>query len=228
MKVLGIIPARGASKGVPGKNMEVIEGKPLIGYTIEVALKSEVCDCLVVSSDAETILNYAATYPLLIHKRAVQLATDHSPVLDTVFEVLSFAEFSTNESYDVVMLLQPTAPLREAWHLQESIALIAAHPSAASVISVSQTGDIHPARLYHIAEGYLNSLQPESEQLHRQALEPVYLRNGSIYITRCEELRQQKRIMAKPSLAYNMDDKYLLNIDTPRDMLLAKILLKQS
>jgi len=224
MCVLGIIPAREGSKGVPGKNMQMIAGRPLIGYTIEVALNSGIFDTLVVTSDSSSILEYAGRFDVVLHKRSPHLATDESPVIETVVAVLSFAESSFNKKYSSVFILQPTSPLREPWHLVGALQLLTDNPNAASVISVTKMSDNHPARMYKVENGYLNPLLADFEQMRRQDLPPVYIRNGSIYITRRDMLT--KGIMAKPSLAYPMDEKYHLNIDTLRDMQLAKLMIE--
>src|SRR4051812_1432258 len=92
MQVLGIIPARKGSKGVPGKNMHVIAGKPLIGYTIDKALKANILSEIIVTTDDEAVWDYAAKLNVAIHKREAALATDASPVVLTVIEVLHYAE----------------------------------------------------------------------------------------------------------------------------------------
>ncbi len=228
MQVLGIIPARKGSKGVPGKNMQRIAGKPLIGYTIDTALQAGVLSNIVVTTDDEAIWDYASGFDITIHKRDAALATDTSPVVLTVIEVVHFAEEKFGIQYDAVMLLQPTAPLREPWHIKEAIKLLEANTNSDGLISVVKAGDLHPARMYTIEDGNLHSLQPENEQANRQQLPPVYLRNGSIYLTRRDALVAQQRIMISPALAYVMDAKYHLNIDEPRDMLFAKAILENN
>lgn len=228
MRVLAIIPARKGSKGVPGKNTYPIAGKPLIGYTIDVALQSRALANIVISTDDEAIWQYAEGIDVTVHKREATLATDTSPVVLTIIEVVHYAEQLFNTTYDAVMLLQPTAPLRETWHITGAIKLLENNPPYDCLISVVQAGDVHPARMYSIQDGILHSLQPENEQKNRQELPPVYLRNGSIYLTRRNALLAQQKIMIAPSLAYVMDAKYHLNIDEPRDMLLAKAILENN
>ena len=228
MRVLAIIPARKGSKGVPGKNTYPIAGKPLIGYTIDVALQSQALANIIISTDDEAIWQYAENLDVAIHKREASLATDTSPVVLTIIEVVRYAEKLFNVEYDAIMLLQPTAPLRETWHITEAIQLLEGNPEYDCLISVVQAGDVHPARMYSISDGVLYSLQPENEQKNRQQLPPVYLRNGSIYLTRRNALLAQQKIMIAPSLAYVMDAKYHLNIDEPRDMLLAKAILEDN
>jgi len=227
MQVLAIIPARKGSKGVPGKNIQLIAGKPLIGYTIDVAMQSNAFANIVISTDDDAIWAYAANYNVTVHKRDASLATDASPVVLTIIEVIHFAEQQFNTQYDAVMILQPTAPLRETWHITEAIQMLGDNPAVDCLISVVKAGDVHPARMYNIdGAGIMHSLQPENEHLNRQQLPPVFLRNGSIYLTRRNALLQQQKIMLSPALAYVMDAKYHLNIDEPRDMLLAKAILE--
>lgn len=226
MQVLGIIPARKGSKGVPGKNTYVIAGKPLIGYTIDAALQCPALTNIVISTDDEAIWQYAEALNVTVHKRDAQLATDASPVVLTIIEVIHFAEKLFNTQYDAVMVLQPTAPLREPRHISEAIQMLQQTPASNCLISVVQAGDLHPARMYTIDGGTLHSLQPENEHLNRQQLPPVYLRNGSVYLTRRDALLKHKKIMLSPALAYVMDAKYHLNIDEPRDLLLAKAILE--
>jgi CMP-N,N'-diacetyllegionaminic acid synthase len=230
MQVLGIIPARKGSKGVPGKNMVRIAGKPLIGYTIDTALQTNALADVLITTDDEAIWDYAAKFNVYVHKRDAQLATDTSPVVLTIIEVLHYAEKLLNKQYDAIMLLQPTAPLREPWHIEEAIALLKNNTDGYEcVISVVKAGDLHPARMYSIdATGRMLSLQPENEQLNRQQLPSVYLRNGSIYLTTRNALLTQQKMIISPALAYIMDAKYHLNIDEPRDMLLAKAILENN
>lgn len=229
MRVLAIIPARKGSKGVPGKNTQLIAGKPLIGYTIDAAVQCNTFTNIVISTDDEAIWAYAGNYNVTVHKRDASLATDGSPVVLTVIEVIRFAEQQFNTKYDAVMLLQPTAPLRETWHITEAIQKLEDAPAVNCLISVVKAGDLHPARMYNIdGAGIMHSLQPENEHVNRQQLPPVFLRNGSIYLTRRNALLQQQKIMLSPALAYVMEAKYHLNIDEPRDMLLAKAILENN
>jgi CMP-N-acetylneuraminic acid synthetase len=226
MHILGIIPARKGSKGVPGKNSYPIAGKPLIGYTIDAAIQSGAISNIVISTDDEAIWEYAKNFSITVHRRDAALATDASPVVFTVIEVLHFAEKKFNTQYDAVVILQPTAPLREPWHIQQAIKALENNAGAGCLISVVKVGDVHPARMYTVDDGVLHALQPENEHAPRQQLPPVYLRNGSIYITRRGALLKHQKIMVTPALAYVMDTKYYLNIDEPRDILLAKLILE--
>src|SRR5437868_193704 len=153
MQVLAIIPARKGSKGVPGKNIQLIAGKPLIGYTVDTALESAALTNIVISTDDEAIWEFAISFDVTIHKRDAALAADSSPVVLTVIEVLHFAEEKFKVQYDAVMILQPTAPLREPWHIQQAIKHLEDSPESDCLISVVNAGDLHPARMYTVEEG---------------------------------------------------------------------------
>lgn len=220
MKVIAIIPARGGSKGVPGKNKKIIDGKPLIGYSIEAALQSKLLSQIWVSSDDPEIINITRQYPgIQIHERDGSLATDHSPVADTIKEIIKLTDC------DAIMLLQPTAPIRTSENIDEAIGLLQASVDINSVISVVAMNDIHPARMYWRKESILTSILPEFEQARRQDIPPAYYRNGSIYLVRRAAFEQHHSVMVKPTIPYIMPLDWLLNIDEPRDIIIADALI---
>ncbi len=221
MNVLTIIPARGGSKGVPGKNKALIDGKPLIAYTIETALKSNLPGYLVVSSDDDEILEIAKRYDgVLIHKRGGNLASDVSPITDTI------KELSEKYPSDLILLLQPTSPIRDPKHVIDSIRKLEKKSEANSVISVTAMDDIHPARMYWEKEDGMHSILPEFEKTRRQEIPPALYRNGAIYLVRTKAFKETGQIMVKPALPLKMPSAYLLNIDEPRDLLIAEVLIK--
>lgn len=227
MKILAIIPARGGSKGVPGKNKKHIDGIPLVQYTIDVVKQILECKDIYVSSDDSDILNIAKENDLRIHIRPNNLSCDLSPISDTITEVIKLAEQDNLVSYDYIMLLQPTAPIREVFHIQEAITLLSEDNLAASLVSVSESVDIHPARMYKLDGVRMTSFMPELENERRQDLPKAYCRNGSIYIAKKSAFIEQETIMAKPSIAYIMDGMYWANIDEPKDVLITEVLIKE-
>ncbi len=225
MKVLAIIPARAGSKGVPGKNIYPILGKPLITYTIDSALGSRLLDKIIISSDDPKIKEIAETYPeLSFHQRPVNLAGDFSPISETIEDILSIN--CLNEDYTAVMLLQPTSPIRTSNQIDEAINLFFEHPDANSLISVCAMADVHPARMYWKDEVALKPVLAEFEQARRQDIPKAYYRNGSIYMTRISAFHKDKTVMIKPSIAFEMPTSQLLNIDDSRDIIIAKPLIK--
>ncbi len=220
INVTSIIPARGGSKGVPNKNKKVIGGKPLIAYTIEAALNSKFLGKIVVSSDDSEIIEIAKQYEgVAVHKRAESMASDTSPVSETVYAIIA------DDDIDAVMILQPTAPIRTGKNIDEAIQQLNDHDTVNSVISVVQMNDIHPARMYWNRELTLVPIMPEFEKSRRQDIPTAYYRNGSIYLTRKKAFMANQSFITKPIMPYIMPFNWLLNIDEPRDILIAEALI---
>ena len=176
------------------------------------------------SSDDDTILDLARAYRgLEVLRRPAELAGDTAPIVPVIAHALAHAE-RENEPYDAILLLQPTAPMREPEHISEAIEAL--RPGVNAVISVCEMHDVHPARMYERApDGLLAPLMPQYEQARRQDIPPAYYRNGSMYLVRREAFESQRAVMAKPAVGYVMPERYLLNIDEPRDMIVAEALV---
>lgn len=226
MNVLAIIPARGGSKGVPGKNIYPINGVPLIRYSVDVAVESKCFSSVVVTSDDDQILNASDRPGVMLLKRPADLAQDESSIISVIKHTLLWLSEQGVQNPDAIMLLQPTSPMREVFHIQEAIAKLKENGNVNSVISVCQMTDVHPARMYTISDDVLHSLMPEFEQVRRQDIKPVYYRNGSIYLVRTIAFLEHASVMVKPSTPLIMSDMYLANIDEPRDLIIAEALIK--
>ncbi|RED19569.1 CMP-N,N'-diacetyllegionaminic acid synthase [Flavobacterium cutihirudinis] len=221
MKVLAIIPARGGSKGVPGKNIKDLGGKPLLVHAIECALQSALVTKTVVSTDDSNIANVAIGHNVEVLKRPAHLADDKSNVVDTVLHIIK----ESTENFDVIVLLQPTSPLRTYKDLDNIIKLLADKNDKDGVISVVPMNDIHPARMYKLINDVeLIPLFQTGEALRRQDIEPVYYRNGCFYAVRVNAFLDQKTFMVQKKMAYIMNPDWLVNIDTFRDFKLATLL----
>ena len=133
MKYLAIIPARGGSKRLPNKNILDLNGKPLIAWSIEAAKKSQKIDDIIVTSDSEKILDIAKQYNVKIIKRPDFLASDTA----TTFDAIKHAIETLDDKYEYIVLLQPTSPLRNEKHINESIELLE-KKNADAVISVCE------------------------------------------------------------------------------------------
>lgn len=224
--MLAIIPARGGSKGVPGKNIYPIDGLPLIRYSIDVALNSNCFSHVVVTSDDKAILKAADVPGVILQERPRELAQDDSSIIGVIKHSLDYLMNQYGYAFDAIMLLQATSPIREIYHIQEAIEKLTTNKDINSVISVSEMKDIHPARMYNIQEDRLVSLMPELEQTRRQDIIPVYYRNGSIYLVRTSAFLEKMSVMAKPAMPLLMSDEYLVNIDEPRDLVIAEVMIK--
>lgn len=223
MKVLGIIPARGGSKGVPGKNIKLLHALPLIGYSIRAAEGSQLTRTIV-SSDSleiiETARKLGGDVPFI---RPTELAADDTPTMPVLLHALAML----SEEYDAVMVLQPTSPLRQSWHIDEAIAMLEKDASADSVISVVKVLDAHPARMKRMENGVLidPTFVEAVEGMRRQDLPEYYLRNGAIYLTRTQVIRQSQSLKGMKCLGYTMSEQFSVNIDSHLDFLLAEAIL---
>lgn len=224
MRVLGIIPARGGSKGVPRKNIREVAGRPLIAYTVDAALASRLLTRCIVSTDDQETADISASLGCEVMKRPIELAQDETPTLDVVkyaFDVLE----SQGEFFDFGLVLQPTSPLRTGLDIDSALqALI--QSDADSVVSVYQVSDHHPARMYRMENGRLVSFDEKFASARRQELPPVYHRNGAIYAFR-RSLLEQDTLMGQTILPYIMAEDRSLNIDTEYDLVLADLILSR-
>ena len=220
--VLAIIPARAGSKGVPGKNKIKLNGKTLTEHAYNVAKNSKHVNEIILSTDDQEIIKSFNDKDVILHKRDEFLSSDTSPIIDTVLELVK-----DNPDFEYLVLLQPTSPLRKGIEIDKAVNILKQNNDLSSVISVVETDDVHPARMYWSEKNHkLNPILPEFEQHRRQDIPKALYRNGAIYVCRLSALLKQKSIMAKPSGSFIMDGKYLLNIDDKRDLIIAESLIK--
>jgi len=184
MKIIGVIPARGGSKGIPGKNIKLLKGKPLIAYTIEAALASRL-DRVVVSTDCNIIAEISENYGAEVIIRPECLAEDTTPTLPVIQNVIN----RINGKFDAVMTLQPTSPLRTAKHINEAIELFRDDKLADSLVSVIEVPHNYiPEKLMSFDGRYLSG---NLEVKRRQDTDIKYARNGAaIYITKIQRLSE--------------------------------------
>lgn len=222
-KILGIIPARGGSKRLPGKNILPLAGKPLIAWTIEAAQKSRYIDRILVSSDDDTILDIARSLGVEILERPGELATDTA----SSFDVVNHVHESIQEKYEITILLQPTSPLRTEFHIDEGLELFKEN-KAAAVISVSEM-EHSPLWANTLPENgdMRNFLSPEVINKRSQDLPTYYRINGALYICDTEQmLAQRKFILDDNIFAYRMPPERSIDIDSRFDFLFAETLLR--
>jgi len=221
MRILGIIPARGGSKGIPRKNIKLLHGKELIKYSIEIGLKCDLLDQIMVSTEDKEIAEIsrvagAYTIPYL---RPMHLASDDSPTIDTVIHVLDFYE-RTNNPFDAVCLLQPTVPFRNIEDLNKAIEKFL-QTKADSLISVRAVPHIYnPNWVFEEDDksGFLKLAKGgDSIITRRQDLPKAYHRDGSVYLTKKETLLKEKSLYGKKIVHHIMENSPNINIDTMED-----------
>ncbi|MCC6993604.1 MAG: acylneuraminate cytidylyltransferase family protein [Deltaproteobacteria bacterium] len=184
MRVLGVIPARGGSKGVPRKNIRKLGDRPLIGHTIAAALASRLARTVLTTDDEEIAAvgrSLGAEVPFM---RPAELASDSARAIPVIQHALATLE-AAGDHFDAVMMLQPTTPFRRTEDIDGALALLE-KTGADSVISVVDTGGHHPARMKFLdGDRLIDPPYCEAyENQPRQELTPMYLRNGAIYLTR--------------------------------------------
>ncbi|MEH7367684.1 acylneuraminate cytidylyltransferase family protein, partial [Priestia megaterium] len=192
-RIVAVIPARGGSKGVPGKNIKLLNEKPLIAYSIEAAKGSSYIDRLIVSTDDSEIkdiaVKYGAEVPFL---RPKELSEDTTPTLPVLQHVVNYLE-KEGDTVDVVITLQPTSPFRTSNHIDEALEKLLQSPSE-SVVSLSEV-DYHPYWMKKVSNGTIHSyIESEKEYLRRQDLPKVYKMNGAIFITPRNVLMEERLI----------------------------------
>jgi CMP-N,N'-diacetyllegionaminic acid synthase len=224
MKILGVITARGGSKGLPGKNLRLLAGKPLIAHTIDTARESQAFDRVILSTDDEAIAaagrSRGCDVPFL---RPAELARDETPHLPVLQHAVAWLREHEGYDADAVMILQPTSPLRRAADVRESIALLD-RTGADSVVSVSEVpAHYNPMRTLRIDDGGFASLfvtgDPVRRRINRrQDMPAAWTMNGAIYLFRARVLDE-----ADPSLygsrtaAYVMPAGFGISIDSLDD-----------
>ena len=222
-RVLGLIPARGGSKGVPGKNVRHLAGRPLIAYAIEAARSSGIIDRVVVSTDAEDIAEVArsldADVPFM---RPPDLASDRAPMLAVVQHALSTLQQSGWKT-DIVLLLQPTSPLRQPRHLIEAMTLLntTGADAVASVVEVPR--HMSPDYLMRIENGRLSSFLAEGKRItRRQDARPAFVRDGTVYACWERTLVEQNSLYGRDCRPLIIPASESLTIDTLDDWKLAE------
>lgn len=234
VRTLGIIPARGGSKGVPKKNIRLCAGLPLIAWSIRAACDSCVLDQCCVSTDDEEIAEVAQRYGAEIIQRPAELSQDFSPMILAVEHALKEAEAGWG-AFDYVCLMQPTSPQRTAEDIDQAMTLLM-NPYGSyqpdSVISVYRVEDHHPARMYTIAPtGLLAPYDLAASHMYtdglRQNLPAVYHRNGAIYGCTARLIKEEHELIGKVVVPYLMPRARSLNIDDLFDVKLADLYMRQ-
>jgi len=226
-KALGLILARGGSKGLPGKNIRPLRGKPLVAWTVEVAKQSKYLDAVVISTDSSDIARAAeaagAEVPFL---RPAELASDTATSIDAILHALSFLQ-AQNRHYDYLVLLEPTSPLREVSDIDDALDTLAAS-KALSIVSVCQATTIHPAFMYFMGEGgALRPFLPDAAVgLRRQDTSPVFFLEGTVYAARTSSIAERRSFYHDQTIGFEVPKWKSLEIDDEIDFLHVEAVMK--
>ncbi|RJP57877.1 MAG: acylneuraminate cytidylyltransferase family protein [Deltaproteobacteria bacterium] len=228
-KILAVIPARGGSKEIPRKNIFSLSGKPLIEYTFDVAKGSKLINRIIITTDDNEIAELGKRNGIDVpFMRPKELAEDNTPTLPVIRHAVEFMGKEHSYKPDIVMLLQPTAPLRKSHHIDEALGLLMNNPDADSVVSVTEVPhQYNPYFVMKIEKGLLKFYNEDAiKYTRRQSLPKVYSRNGAIYAFRLETLNEKNSLYGDTCLPYVMSFEESANIDTMYDLMMAEMLLR--
>jgi CMP-N,N'-diacetyllegionaminic acid synthase len=222
-KVLALIPARGGSKGVPRKNIIEVGGRPLISWTIEPARASQYIDRLILSSDDEAIMSVAhASGCEVPFVRADALATDEASTMDVVVDAIQRIS-----GYDILVLLQPTSPLRSTEDIDAALVQLV-RQKAPAIVSLRQALD-HPYLIFRTDyAGVISRFAdpPSGQSLRRQDLPTAWCLNGAVYAAEIPWLLERRDFISEQTLGYPMPTERSMDIDTPNDIKALETILR--
>ena len=228
MSNVAIVPARKGSKGIPNKNMSLLDGRPLIEYTIEAAVESQNIDYVLVTSDSEEILALSKKFgnKIIQIKRPAELSTDKSTTASVVEHAVKIYHNLIGKP-DFIILLQPTSPLRRVTFIEECISLIKM-TNKNSLVSVSDPIQ-HPYDFLTHKNGIIEYMCREGENNQRQDFKLAKFMNGSIYITKYEYFLLTNKIYSLDScVLYEIPIEFSIDIDTHLDLLFCETIMKLS
>lgn len=225
MKVLGVIPARGGSKGLPDKNIRMLFGKPLIAWTIDEALASGKITKVIVSTDDPAIAEVAREHGVEVpFYRPAHLATDTATSMDVIIHALDFFA-EKGEHYDIVMMLEPTSPLRERTDIVKALEQLDANKEAESIVGICKAESAHPDFMVTLENGFLRS-KSNFVVKRRQDLDDMYFYEGTLYASYVDVLRKKRSFYHERTLGYEVPRWKSFEVDDMLDMVIIEAVLK--
>lgn len=227
--IIAVIPARAGSKGLPGKNIRELCGKPLIAWSIEAGLGSKYIDEVMVTTDSEEIARIAkalgASVPFI---RPAELANDKSSSFDVIKHALNYYASERRKTFEYVVLLEPTSPLRDKDDIDMAIEQLLSTPEASAVVGICKTESQHPAFLVRKDEnnylvGYENK---DMKVLRRQEISDVYFFEGSVYVSNTNALLTHQSFYHDRTLGYEVPKWKSLEIDDIDDFVMVEAIMK--
>ncbi|MFN0109779.1 MAG: cytidylyltransferase domain-containing protein [Blastocatellia bacterium] len=230
MKILGLIPARGGSKGVPRKNIRLLAGKPLLAYTAEAALASKRLTRIILSTDDKEIAEVGRACGLEVpFLRPAELAEDTTPTLPVVQHAVQFLE-AQGERFDAICLLQPTNPLRQASDIDGCIDLLERAEADTVFTMLAVPSEHNPHWVYFKnADGSLRLSTGDATPIpRRQSLPPAFHREGSVYVTRRDVVMIENSLYGAQVIGFEIERSRSVNIDNLEDWAKAESLIRKN
>jgi len=226
-QILGVITARGGSKGIPRKNLVRLAGKPLVQWTVEAALGSKLLTRLILSTDDPEIAALARELGVDVpFMRPEELSTDDAPTVPVLQHAVDFLE-RKGFSFDAICLLQPTSPLRKTQHINDCIEMLFEENADAVVSVLTVPHQYNPHWVYlQNEDATLRLSTAEREPIpRRQLLPPAFHRDGSVYVVRRDVLMEQNSLFGQRLVGYPLDSDQAVNIDSAEQLAQAEELL---
>jgi N-acylneuraminate cytidylyltransferase/CMP-N,N'-diacetyllegionaminic acid synthase len=227
-ETLGIIPARGGSKGIPRKNVALVGGQPLLFWTVSEAEKCDSLDRLIVSTEDKEIANLAQAYGVEVpFLRPMELAGDETPGIEPIIHAAEWLEDEEGYSPHYLVVLQPTSPLRSAADIEGAIGL-AREKSADAVVSVT-LARTHPYLAKRVRrDGRMEDLVPLERQYdRRQEFPPAHVVNGAVHVVRREVLLRERTLYTNRTFAYIMPPERSIDVDDLWDLHMADLIVRE-
>lgn len=225
-KILCVIPARGGSKGLPGKNIKSLAGKPLIVYSIEKAKQSRYIDRTIVSTDDKEIADVARRYGAEVpFMRPAHLALDHVDKIDVMLHAIDWLTKKEKNKYDIIVCLHVTAPLRKAADIDHCIELLV-KAKADNVFSVTEANRNPYFNMVEITPQGAVRLVKKGKFTSRQAAPIVYDLNASVYVWWNDVLKKKKKLITTKTRVYIMPKERSFDIDDELDFRITEFLKK--
>ena len=227
--VIAIIPARGGSKGLPGKNIKELCGKPLIAWSIAAGLGSQYIDEVMVTTDSDEVARIARIFGASVpFMRPTELASDTATSFEAIKHAIDFYENELHKKFDYIVLLEPTSPLRDESDIDLAIEQLLSSPQASAVVGICKTESQNPAFLVkkngnNFLVGYENK---NIKVLRRQDISDVYFFEGSVYVSHTETLLAKKTFYHEQTLGYEVPKWKALEIDDLDDFVMVEALMK--
>jgi CMP-N,N'-diacetyllegionaminic acid synthase len=228
--VIAIIPARGGSKGLPGKNIKLLCGKPLIAWSIQAGLGSQYIDEVMVTTDSEEIAaiseNFGASVPFI---RPTELASDTASSIDVIRHTLNYYDKKCHRVFDYAVLLEPTSPLREKEDIDDAITQLVNNPLAKAVVGICKTESQNPVFLVrkninNFIVGYENT---DMRVVRRQDIQDVYYFEGSVYISETAALLENNTFYHEKTLGYEFPKWKAIEVDDLDDFIMVEALINK-
>lgn len=228
-EILGIIPARANSQRVPGKNLRMLHGKPLVHYAMEAALNSKLLSTIVLSSDSLQILEHAEKFSdsITTIERPPQYSTNSSPAIDYVRHALSYIQNEQKKEFDIVAIIQASSPLTRGNDIDNTIQLLFDHDAECAVSIREVPYDLHPLKQLTFEENtlhsFLNEMQSQNLISNQQQF---YVRNGSVYVSSIKLIRSGQ-LLSDSCVGYLMPADRSVDINEEIDLLFAEFLMQR-